>query len=62
MHAKHAAQTRYFRRTWPQLDVERWPGRELHWCWCHPLFTILVVPPVVIVDVAALGHLIGRFS
>jgi hypothetical protein len=38
-----------FRARWPNVDTTRWPGRELHWMWCHPIVcaAIVLIPIIV---------------
>lgn len=46
-----------FRRHWPYIDVKAWPGRELHWAWCHPFLSLVlfVTAAIVIVGVFSGG-------
>jgi len=36
---------------WDHIDTKRWPGRELLWCWCHPLVTAVIVFDTIVVIV-----------
>lgn len=62
MHVKHVTQERYWHQTWPHVDRDRWPGRELWWLWRHPCLGFILISMSLTVDVLAVIDIWGRID
>jgi hypothetical protein len=45
-----------FRHYWPDLDTDRWPGREAYWAWRHPVIFAVIIFAFLNVVLGILGY------